>query len=68
VLVVTATAHVHATDVIDTKAPRADTIILEQSQQYQDVSIPSVQAEYILAVALNVSAVKDVLATYKDLT
>jgi hypothetical protein len=68
VLVVTATAHVHATDVIDTKAPRADIIILEQSQQYQDVPIPSVQAEYIRVVALNVTAVKDVLAMLMDLT
>jgi hypothetical protein len=68
VLAETETAHVHATDVIDTKVHKADIIILEQFQQCPGVSIQSVQVEFIRVVALNVTAVKDVLAMLMDLT
>jgi hypothetical protein len=68
VLAETETAHVHATDVIDTKVHKADIIILEQFQQFPGVSIQSVQVEFIRVVALNVTAVKDVLAMLMDLT
>jgi hypothetical protein len=62
VLVETATEHVHATDVIDIKELKADTITQKLSQLLRDGNILFVQVEYFPAVAKNVRDAKDVLA------
>jgi hypothetical protein len=62
VLVETATAHVHATGVIDIKELKADTITQKLSQLLRGGNILFVQAEYFPAVAKNALVAKDVLA------
>jgi hypothetical protein len=67
VLAAMATEHVLATDVIDTKAHRADITIPERFQLFLAVYTLYVQEEYFLAVLLIVQDVRDALAMSTDL-
>jgi hypothetical protein len=67
VLAAMATEHVLATDVIDTKAHKADITTLEQFQQCPDVYTLYVLAEYFLVVVLNVTDVRAAIAMLTDL-
>jgi hypothetical protein len=63
----TATEHVVVIVATDIKALKADTTILEQSQQLPVVNTLFVPLEYFLVVALNAWDVKDVTVSLLDL-